>query len=530
MTKLKLIDFKKYTLHIKSFKLELIDLFFFIILILSAIIRFWQVKDFNFAFTYDQARDLLEIRPMAYFSDIKFTGPTTSINGLLLGPLYYYFLLPAFWIGGGNPQTITNWNVIWFLISGIIGYVSLKNINHLFAFFVSTIFLFSPQLFVGSSYFWNANSAIYVAMFYFVALALYLKSDSSKNTLFLALSAAITTQFEAAFGIIAFVFSFFLIAFKKKLKNISIFLVVTLPFLLPQVLFEIVHKFQMSKFFLSTFSQNSILGDKEPLNDILISHYKSLAAIFEGQFILPYHWGYYLLIISFIIIFLKKSTRKFAFTFLMFFLFTYIFYGVFYQHHLKDWYLQSYRVGYIFVVGLAFSTLYSFIFSINNKFFKLITFALLTFLITRNYYLVFLDKYQVIQRTQVSDDPKNAKNLINSVDWVMNISKGTKFEAYSYVPEVYDYPYQYLYWWRGKTKFNNYPSVVSYSLTDVPLYLNKPDKFIPIAGGGKTDKIALVYERLSTYKDWLNQFKGYCVVSKEEFPYRVTAEWREKCK
>jgi len=93
---------------------------FFIILILSGFIRFEQTKNYDNAFTYDQARDMLDLRVLAGFHDFQVSGPTTSITGLNLGPYYYLFNLPAYWIGKGSPQALVYWNIICFLLTAII--------------------------------------------------------------------------------------------------------------------------------------------------------------------------------------------------------------------------------------------------------------------------------------------------------------------------------------------------------------------------------------------------------------------------
>ncbi|MBP6867251.1 hypothetical protein KBC13_03265, partial [Candidatus Shapirobacteria bacterium] len=93
---------------------------FGLVLLVSTFIRFGQVKNYHTAFTYDQARDLLDIRALGEFKDLTVMGPTTSINGLRLGPFYYYFNLPSYWLGQGNPQALVIWNILGFLITGVI--------------------------------------------------------------------------------------------------------------------------------------------------------------------------------------------------------------------------------------------------------------------------------------------------------------------------------------------------------------------------------------------------------------------------
>jgi hypothetical protein len=182
------------------------------------------------------------------------------------------------------------------------------------------------------------------------------------------------------------------------------------------------------------------------------------------------------------------------------------------------------------VFASALSITIKYAFKKKNALIKTAVFAILGLFLVRNFFLVLLDKYQVIKRSQASDDPKNAANMIKTLDWVYQKAGTDKFEAYTYVPEVYDYPYQYLYWWYGMEKYGYTPLVASYNLTDVPEYANMANRFMKTDGGGKSQKIALVYENLSKYKDWLNQFKDYCVVDRQDFFWKVSAEIRQKCK
>ena len=86
------------------FKKKFLVVLFLVVLFISGFIRCLQVRNFNSPFTYDQARDMLDLRVIAGFYDFQLSGPTTSITGLNLGPYYYYFNLPVVWIGQGNPQ------------------------------------------------------------------------------------------------------------------------------------------------------------------------------------------------------------------------------------------------------------------------------------------------------------------------------------------------------------------------------------------------------------------------------------------
>ena len=120
-------------------------------------------------------------------------------------------------------------------------------------------------------------------------------------------------------------------------------------------------------------------------------------------------------------------------------------------------------------------------------------------------------------------------NLIRSVDWVYSKLNGEGFSSYNYVPEVYDYPHQYLYWWYGVKKYGYMPEKISYSLDEVPEYVRMQNTFYKNTKPA-LNKLALTYETKSTYKDWLNQFNDYCTLDKWETEWKTTVEIREKCK
>ena len=59
-------------------------------------------------------------------------------------------------------------------------------------------------------------------------------------------------------------------------------------------------------------------------------------------------------------------------------------------------------------------------------------------------------------------DPSLFKNEIAAIDYVYKFAKGENFKAYAYLPSVYDYPYQYLFWWYGQRKYGYLPADYAY--------------------------------------------------------------------
>lgn len=494
---------------------------FGIILLTSGIIRFFQTKDGNTAFTYDQSRDMLDIRVLGEFKDLAVLGPTTSINGLRLGPFYYYLNLPAYWLGQGNPQALVYWNIFLFLVSGgfIFGYFRKRNLA--LGFLTGSLFLMAPQMFNLTRYFWNANMATYLSVYFFVALWNFLEKKDKKSVLFLGITSALLTQFEAAFGIVCLVFSVLVVIFNKKAAAWKSFLIGALPWFLPQILLEIKNKFQMTKLFLGIFTgTNDVLGDKLSMAKVLGSHLTTIRGFFEGQFIAPYGWGLIILILAVVLVLINKKYRKNGVYFILFLVFAFIFYIAIYHHELKIWYLESLRIWYCFVIAIGLT---------NIGKFKKSAMIIIGIFLARNIWLTATDQWQFVGRKQ-SDDPKNLANLIKNIDWVYEKMDDDGFEAYNYVPEIYDYPNQYLYWWYGIKKNGYMPNKVSYSLTEVPEYVRSQNDFYEKTRDSKDGRIALIYETKDLYVGWLNQFKDYCTNEKWETDWRTTVEIREKCK
>ena len=73
-----------------------------LVIILGGYLRLWKIADYM-TFLGDEGRDVLVVKRMLV--DHKFTllGPTASVGGFFLGPIYYYFMIPFLWLFNLNP-------------------------------------------------------------------------------------------------------------------------------------------------------------------------------------------------------------------------------------------------------------------------------------------------------------------------------------------------------------------------------------------------------------------------------------------
>jgi len=482
---------------------------------LSGYIRLSQTGNYQFPLTFDQSRDLLEIRPAGTFKDIPVIGPTTSINGLFLGPGYYYFNLPAFWLGGGDPQVLIWWNIGWFLIAGAAIFWFFYKRDKYLGLTISTIYLFAPQLYDTTRYFWNAHAMIYVMVFYWLAWWWFVESPNWKKAVTLGLIAGMSMHFEAAMGIVVVLFSIATVITTRNWRIGGMFLAGLIPCFLPQIAVELMKGFAMTKLLLS--GGQGMLGDKLTLAQTFGSHINIFGKYFEGQFILNSGAGKYLLLLA-IPGLLAKKYRKFVIGLLGFVVLAFGFYVFGYRHELKIWYGESIRVWYIFIVSIGIITLLK----------KKIAPVIIVIFLARNIFLTYNDQKQFINNANFAkDDPKLAEHEIKAVDWVYREMKNEGFSAYNYVPEIYDYPYQYIYWWYGVKKYGYIPAEVSYE-PNAPQYIPKQYEYYDKAKGSE-NTIALIYEKKADYGNWLNKFSDYCVKSKIDFGWNVGAEIRVKC-
>ncbi len=72
------------------------------IVLLAAYLRLWRISEYM-TFLGDEGRDMLVIKRMIVDHRFTLLGPTASVGGFFLGPIYYYFMLPFVWISGMNP-------------------------------------------------------------------------------------------------------------------------------------------------------------------------------------------------------------------------------------------------------------------------------------------------------------------------------------------------------------------------------------------------------------------------------------------
>ena len=81
--------------------------FFVPVLLLAALfLRVYRLGALT-GFYFDQGRDAKIIWDLWHSGKFFLIGPTTGIEGIFLGPFYYYLIAPFYLIGNGNPVIVS---------------------------------------------------------------------------------------------------------------------------------------------------------------------------------------------------------------------------------------------------------------------------------------------------------------------------------------------------------------------------------------------------------------------------------------
>lgn len=418
----------------------------------------------DFIFVYDQGRDAIAVEALLN-GKLTLIGPTTGLQGVFLGPLYYYFLAPFYFLGGGDPMVAAYAIVVLdsllvlflFIVGNRLGG---KLMGVLAAFF----YCFSSIQINYAKWLSNPSPLPFTALLMFFVLLIAL--TRRKALLFFAVGILLGAciQFEAANAlfylptIVIIVCTENIIEYihtkKRKYVNFLVRLftegvLVAAGFgimLIPQFLFEVRHGFLSTRALIASFAA----GNRVKLIPNLIPRANVLYALYTQAWF-PNHpllFGIVLVaVIIFVIIFYKQlfSKREFRLVFFWFVIPTFfeLTYtgnqGNFWSYYVISQHLALYLL-VAYVIAYAFGRMRRF-----RSSFKLGLVVLgIAFLIT-NYvpWKGVLTPYAL--RISLSEQE-------DAIRWIYAQSGTQPFGVWAYTPSYQDDVYRYLFSYFGKMK------------------------------------------------------------------------------
>ncbi len=129
----------------------------FLILLLAAFLRLYKIREFA-VFLGDEGRDALVVKRMIV--DHKFTllGPTASVGGFYLGPIYYYFMIPFLWLANFDPVGPALMVALFGILSVGLLYWTVRNwVDPTSAAIAALLYATAPGIVLASRTSWNPN-------------------------------------------------------------------------------------------------------------------------------------------------------------------------------------------------------------------------------------------------------------------------------------------------------------------------------------------------------------------------------------
>lgn len=468
----------------------------------------------------DNARDMVDVRNMVVLHKLRLTGPNSAIEGLFNGPAWYYLLAIPFILSGGDPYASIIMEIILWAIGG---FFLLKLVSKWGTFYlipIGALWISSNYIFLTNLYAFNPNPVTLLTPLFVYLLFKYIQTNQLIWAVSVWFLGGLFFNFEMNFGIFVPAIIFLSIIFSGeinllKTKNFwigSLFFGLTL---LPQVLFDIKHEYIMSNSVLKFIAENQGRNTNLSLRfmEVKNSFYQTFSATMMNQ----KNLSLMLLIISipFLYKFFKTKLQKRDLVVLISLLIIFVpFLGyLILPVAVNPWHLGAPMAAAVILVGFALKSLFEF--KIWGRLISLVLAGFIIFFSLGN-----IKNFYTVDAGKPNHDPSAYVNEIAAIDYAYRKADGKNFKVYAYLPSVIDYPYQYLIWWRGRSRYGYLPQDYAYS-PNKPQYIADKEKFLPSKEEiDKREDSKLVFlikepDRIRMRQAWENDYKDLEFVSKE---------------
>lgn len=487
-------------------KNKILTLTALVVLGVSAVLRLARPE--LVGFYYDQGRDALVVWDLWHKGKLFLIGPTTGIEGIFLGPAYYYLIATIYKLANGDPM----WVVRFLGILNIVGLVFLYKLGK--QYFSAPVGLLAV-LFAGLSYYnvmdqrWlsNPNPLTLVSIIIFWLLSKLIRGERNWFPA-ICLLIGVGLQFEAASAVF-FLPSLLIILwlFRKSInldfKNLCFGAGLFGLTLVPQVWFNFRHEnLLLNAFNRFLFAEKSF--SQSPLA-IIPSRLAFYFETFTNRFSLssaPFRW----LAITLVLVGLLKGLpylwKNAIFRLGLIWILVPIGGLLFYTgNHGYVWgyyFTGIYPVIYLLVAACLAELL-------RYRVFGAAIVLLFTIITIGSGWAAFKHHYTT---DVLKTDRITLGGSLAVVDWVYQDAGSLPFNVDVYVPPVIPYAYDYLFKWRGDAKYGVSPKVESVGLLYTPY---EPDGDHP--------------ERL---QKWLDRQSGVGSLNKEEKLGALTVQRRSR--
>ncbi len=480
------------------------------ILLLGVIYRLIISSNSNFIFNMDNARDMVDVREMVVLGKLRLIGQTTAIDGFFYGPAWYYILTIPFILSGGHPYASILLEILLWAFGGyFLLFLVNKYYGKLALTTVAVVWTASNFILLASQYAFNPNPVIFLTPVFIYLLIEFLQSGRLIYSLAVWFLAGLFLHFEITVGlfmplviILAILVTGKNLLFKKR--NFWLGILAFIITLIPQLLFELRHDFFLTKS-LFAYKSDSHAGVKLDdlgvrFEDVKRSFYDTLLPTFEN-----YKLYLNLILIALPITMIAKFSKEKKLdrlTLISLLIFLVPFIGLLYlKVDLMRWHLNAAIVAGIILSGFVISYLYE-----SSKLGKIVALVLTGMILI--FSLQNIKDY--LNAAKIGNQGNSIfRNELEVVDFIYKYVNGKNFKAYIYLPSVIDYPYQYLFWWRGLNKYGYLPEDYAY-LPNKPEYIKGKEKLDTGSHPKSSGLVFLIKEsdQIGQRHLWENSFKS----------------------
>jgi len=384
------------------------------ILLFAAFMRLYRIADYM-TFLGDEGRDMLVVYNILH-GHPTLLGPTASVGGFFLGPIYYYFMTPFVSLFNYNPVgpavmvALFGIATVW-----LVNFVAGKFFNKSVGLIASSLYAISPLVVAYSRSSWNPNPMPFFILL--LLFCLYKGIDGKKwyfvfisgilfgiamqlhyLTTFVGVIAGLYIIISALYDFLSRKFSLVKSVFHSILNFVFYFLGFVIGWS-PFLLFEIRHDFSNIKSIIGFIFQSKDTGASmhfwSTVSEVFFRLFGRLVTYFPDPVTVNIHthlnfavWYYATLILAFLcsgfLVFwllksIKDRTKFLQFLLLFLWLFVGIFLFGFYKKQIYDYYF-AFLFPLPFILTGAFL---NFIYQKNNLF-KFLSVTIFVILIALN--------------------------------------------------------------------------------------------------------------------------------------------------
>jgi 4-amino-4-deoxy-L-arabinose transferase-like glycosyltransferase len=217
-----------------------------IILCIAAYLRLYMISGYM-TFLGDEGRDVLVVMHMIVNHKFTLLGPTASVGGFFLGPIYYYFMLPFLWAWNLNPVGPAIMVALFGVATVFLVFkVGKEFVSPLAGLIAASLYALSPLVIAYSRSSWNPNLVPFFSLLLIYLLWLAVEKKRNSMLVWAGVVLGIGLQLHYLFLFLFAVVGIWLILHAKTLPIVRSMLCVIIGFIIgysPFLAFEVRHGF-----------------------------------------------------------------------------------------------------------------------------------------------------------------------------------------------------------------------------------------------------------------------------------------------